>query len=85
MNTSKYILLGVLSMGFWVTGVAQEFDSIPTAKQDRKILKSKEIVVDTAAMDMEGAEQMETMEARDGIQDNPLLLVKGPSGNCKIR
>ncbi|WP_251795664.1 MULTISPECIES: lytic transglycosylase domain-containing protein [unclassified Arenibacter] len=77
MNTSKYILLGVLSMGFWVTGVAQEFDSIPTAKQDHKILKSKEIVVDTAAMDMEGVEQMETMEAKDGIQDNPLLLVKG--------
>ena len=28
-------------------------------------------------MDMEGVEQMETMEAKDDIQDNPLLLVKG--------
>ena len=77
MKTSRYILLGVLSMGFLVTGVAQEFDSIPTTKQDLKVLKAQEIAVDTTAMDMEGAEQMETMEAKDDIQDNPLLLVKG--------
>ena len=77
MNTSRYILLGVLSMGFFVTGVAQEFDSIPAAKQGLNVLKTQEITVDTTAMDMEGVEQMETMEAKDDIQDNPLLLVKG--------
>ncbi|MCK0191641.1 LysM peptidoglycan-binding domain-containing protein [Arenibacter sp. F20364] len=77
MKTSRYILLGVLSMGFLVTGVAQEFDSIPSTKHDLKALKAQEIAVDTTAMDMEGAEQMETMEAKDDIQDNPLLLVKG--------
>lgn len=77
MNTSKNILLGVLTMGFWVTGVAQELDSIPPAKQDQNMSKSLEIAVDTTAMDMEGVEQMETMEAKDDIQDNPLLLVKG--------
>ena len=77
MKTSRYILLGVLSMGFLVTGVAQEFDSIPTAKKGLNAPKSQEISVDTTAMDMEGVEQMETMEAQDDIQDNPLLLVKG--------
>ncbi|WP_252734358.1 lytic transglycosylase domain-containing protein [Arenibacter algicola] len=77
MNTSRYILLGVLSMGFFVTGVAQEFDSIPAAKQGLNVLKTQEITVDTTAMEMEGVEQMETMEAKDDIQDNPLLLVKG--------
>ncbi|MEZ4968345.1 MAG: LysM peptidoglycan-binding domain-containing protein [Flavobacteriaceae bacterium] len=77
MNTSKNILLGVLTMGFWVTGVAQELDSIPPAKQDQNTSKSLEIAVDTTAMDMEGIDQMETMEAKDDIQDNPLLLVKG--------
>lgn len=77
MNTSRYILLGVLSMGFFVTGVAQEFDSIPTARQGLNVMKAQEIPADTTAMDMEGVEQMETMEAKDDIQDNPLLLVKG--------
>ena len=77
MNISKNILLGVMSMGFLVTGVAQEIDSIPANKLRPGILKSKEIAADTTAMDMEGAEQMETMEAIDDIQDNPLLLVKG--------
>tara|TARA_R110000868_G_scaffold150063_3_gene372947 strand:+ start:4432 stop:6069 length:1638 start_codon:yes stop_codon:yes gene_type:complete len=77
MNISKNILLGVMSMGFLVTGVAQEIDSIPANKLRPGILKSKEISADTTAMDMEGAEQMETMEAIDDIQDNPLLLVKG--------
>ncbi|MCM4150219.1 LysM peptidoglycan-binding domain-containing protein [Arenibacter sp. N53] len=64
-------------MGFLVTGVAQEIDSIPSNKIPLGILKAKEIPVDTTAMDLEGAEQMETMEAKDDIQDNPLLLVKG--------
>ncbi|WP_246473914.1 lytic transglycosylase domain-containing protein [Arenibacter arenosicollis] len=77
MNISKNILLGVLSMGFLVTGVAQEIDSIPSNKLSRSILKAKEIPADTTAMDMEGAEQMESMEAKDDIQDNPLVLVKG--------
>ena len=77
MNTSKFLLLGVLSMGFLVTGVAQEFDSIPTTKQSLEVLKTLETAVDTTAMDMEGVEQMETMEAKDDIQDNPFLLVKG--------
>ena len=77
MKTSRYILLGVLSMGFFVTGVAQEFDSIPTAKKGLNAPKLQEISVDTTAMDMEGVEQMETMEAQDDIQDNPLLLAKG--------
>ncbi|MDL5510238.1 LysM peptidoglycan-binding domain-containing protein [Arenibacter sp. M-2] len=77
MYTSKYIVLGVLSMGFLATGVAQEFDSIPSTKQGLNVLKTQEIPVDTTAMDMEGVEQMETMEAKDDIQDNPLFLVKG--------
>ncbi|RAJ14178.1 lytic transglycosylase domain-containing protein [Arenibacter echinorum] len=77
MNTSRYIVLGVLSMGFFVTGVAQELDSIPTARQGLNVIKAQEIPADTTAMDMEGVEQMETMEAKDDIQDNPLLLVKG--------
>jgi len=77
MNISKNILMGVISMGFLVTGVAQEIDSIPANKLRPGILKSKEIAADTTAMDMDGAEQMETMEAIDDIQDNPLLLVKG--------
>ncbi|SMG43741.1 lytic transglycosylase domain-containing protein [Arenibacter troitsensis] len=77
MKTSKHMLLGVLSMGFLVTGVAQEFDSIPTAKKSLNAPNLQEISVDTTAMDMEGVEQMETMEAQDDIQDNPLLLVKG--------
>ena len=64
-------------MGFFVTGVAQEFDSIPTARQGLNVMKAQEIPADTTAMDMEGVEQMETMEAKDDIQDNPLLLVKG--------
>ncbi len=60
-------------MGFLVTGVAQEIDSIPSNKLSRSILKAKEIPADTTAMDMEGAEQMESMEAKDNIQDNPLV------------
>ncbi|MCM4172229.1 LysM peptidoglycan-binding domain-containing protein [Arenibacter sp. TNZ] len=77
MNTSKNILLGVLSIGFLVTGVAQEIDSIPANKLGLDIIKAKEIPADTTAMDMEGAEQMESMEAVDDIQDNPLVLIKG--------
>ncbi|MCK0144129.1 LysM peptidoglycan-binding domain-containing protein [Arenibacter sp. F26102] len=77
MNTSKNIFLGVLTMGFLVTGVAQEIDSIPTNKLSHSTLKAKEIPADTTAMDLEGAEQMESMEAKDDIQDNPLVLVKG--------
>jgi len=77
MNTSKNIVLGVLSMGFLVTGVAQEMDSIPARKISPDTIQVKEIPADTTAMDLEGAAQMETMEAKDDIQDNPLVLVKG--------
>ncbi|RTE54885.1 LysM peptidoglycan-binding domain-containing protein [Arenibacter aquaticus] len=77
MNTSKYILLGVLSMGFVATNVAQEADSIPTNKTGLNAIPTNTITVDTTQTDMDGVEQMEIMEAKDSIQDNPLVLLKG--------
>ena len=60
---------------FAVSGLAQEKDSIPT-KKDIKIIQSKDIPLDTTAMDMKGVEQMEQMESSQPIKDNPLVLLK---------
>ncbi|MFS4492741.1 LysM peptidoglycan-binding domain-containing protein [Maribacter sp. 2308TA10-17] len=60
---------------FAVSGLAQEKDSIPQ-KRDIKIIQSKDIPLDTTAMDMKGVEQMEKMESSQAIKDNPLVLLK---------
>lgn len=60
---------------FCISGLAQEKDSIPV-KSDVKIIQSKDIPLDTSAIDMKGVEQMERMESSQPLKDNPLVLIK---------
>ena len=60
---------------FTFSGLAQQKDSI-SEKKEVKIIQSKDIPIDTTAMDMKGVEQMEQMEAGSPLKDNPLVLIK---------
>lgn len=56
--------------------VAQEQDSLPKAQKDIKIIESKDIPLDSTAIDMKGVEQVENIEDSENLKDNPLVLLK---------
>ncbi len=60
---------------FTFSGLAQQKDAIPV-KKEVKIIQSKDIPLDTTAIDMKGVQQMEQMEADSPLKDNPLVLIK---------
>lgn len=64
----------VLCCLFAVSAMAQQKDG--TRKKQRKNKVVQEAPVDTIAMDMEGVEQMELMEAPGQLEDSPAILVK---------
>ncbi len=55
---------------------AQEKDAFPVSSNTSKAIDADDVVVDTLAMDMEGIEQMELMQADTTLVDNPLVLIK---------
>ena len=56
---------------------AQKIDSIPvSANTSKSSVAVNEVAVDTLAMDMEGVQQMELMQADTTLVDNPLVLLK---------
>jgi len=71
----KFFFLFFALLVFTISGLAQERDSIPP-KKNVKIIESKDIPLDTTAMDMKGVEQMEKMQSTQPLNDNPLVLVK---------
>lgn len=75
MNVTKNFLLSILGVASMTTLSAQEPDSTPISKPGLK--KTVKTEIDTTAMDLEGAEQMEIMESQSELKDNPLVLLKG--------
>jgi len=71
----KYFLPFFTLLVFTFSGLAQEKDSIPL-KEKAKIIESKDIPLDTSAMDMKGVKQMEKMQSSQALNDNPLVLFK---------
>lgn len=69
-----------------LTLLAQEKDSIPSAKDSLRIIEAKDIPLDTIEMDMKGMELMEAMESTRDLADNPLVLVKkGDKGAYNLK
>ena len=68
-------LFSLFTVIFSVT--AQKNDSIPvSANTSKSSVAVNEVAVDTLAMDMEGVQQMELMQADTTLVDNPLVLLK---------
>ena len=74
MNIIKNFLLSIIGVVSVSTLSAQQIDSIPS---NPNINKPATMEVDTIAMDMEGVEQMESMESKVELKDNVRLLLKG--------
>ncbi len=74
MKVTKYILFSVLGLVATTTLSAQQLDSIPNPKNPGKAAIME---VDTTAMDMEGIELMENMDAQATVKDHPLVRLKG--------
>ncbi|SHI30147.1 membrane-bound lytic murein transglycosylase D [Arenibacter nanhaiticus] len=75
MRGYRYLLLGMMALGFTGSSMAQEIDAVP--KDKRKIAKVKPVEIDTLEMDMEGGELMEEMESKEELSDDPMVILKG--------
>ncbi len=62
-----------------VSNFLQSQEAVAKQVQDAKNVK---VIADTLAMDLEGVEQMDLMDAESSLEDNPLVFVKG-SGKSK--
>ncbi|MDX1328989.1 MAG: lytic transglycosylase domain-containing protein, partial [Arenibacter sp.] len=74
MKVTKNFLFSILGLVATTTLSAQEPDSIPNTPNPNKAAIME---VDTTAMDMEGVELMESMDAQATMKDQPLVRLKG--------
>ena len=68
------MVFGLLVVAF--PSMAQENDSISIAQKKIDSMESKQIPLDTTAMDMKGVEQMELMDSESDLLDNPMVFTK---------
>ena len=75
MSSLKDSFLSIILIVLVILPVAAQVEAMDVSGNRVKVIQSKDIPLDTLAMDMEGVKRMEVLESTDPIHDNNLPVV----------